>query len=84
MEYWLLKNKYKSRARGSTNDARILVYCREVERVTVTRIAVVLPRRGPATFTIDGQSGAIKKAVEYIQGEFVPRQASWLRSCWDK
>lgn len=77
-----MKEKYKSsRSRSAAYVARISVYCREVERETETNVTFEdQPRNRQVIFTIrsNSQDSDVRKAVEYIQGEFVPRQASQL------
>ena len=47
-----------------------------MERQTHTNITIGNARRGPMKFDIVGQLGAIRKAKQFIDGEFIDRSVS--------
>lgn len=77
----MLKEKYHPRR--DKGPSRIRTYCKDIERYAKARIRVDIPQRSDRVrrdvrFEIQGNSDAIQKATEHIQGEFILRKVGYI------
>ena len=76
----MLKEKYHpQRNKGAS---KIRSYCKDIEKYANAKIKVDIPQRADHSrrdvrFEIQGQTAAIQKAVQSIQGEFIFRKVSY-------
>jgi len=80
IDFSMLKEKYHpQRNKGAS---KIRSYCKDIEKYTNAKIKVDIPQRADHSrrdvrFEIQGQTVAVQRAVQSIQGEFIFRKVSY-------